>query len=119
SPFRPGSLLYRTGDFARYRSDGSIEFLGRIDNQVKIRGYRIELGEIETVLKRHPAASEAVVGAGGCAGRSTAGGLRGASECRGAGRRAARISEGEIAALYASFGLCFRRRISSYFKWQA
>jgi amino acid adenylation domain-containing protein len=61
NPFRAGSLLYRTGDFACYRSDGSIEFLGRIDNQVKRRGYRIELGEIETVLKRHAAASEAVV----------------------------------------------------------
>jgi amino acid adenylation domain-containing protein len=61
NPFRLGSLLYRTGDFARYRSDGNIEFLGRIDNQVKIRGYRIELGEIESVLKRHPMVSEAVV----------------------------------------------------------
>jgi acyl carrier protein len=61
NPFRPDSLLYRTGDFARYRSDGNIEFLGRIDNQVKIRGYRIELGEIESVLKLHPAAREAVV----------------------------------------------------------
>ena len=61
NPFRPGSLLYRTGDFARYRSDGNIEFLGRIDNQVKICGYRIELGEIELVIGRHPAASEAVV----------------------------------------------------------
>jgi acyl carrier protein len=61
NPFRLGSLLYRTGDFARYRSDGNIEFLGRIDNQVKIRGYRVELGEIESVLKLHPAAREAVV----------------------------------------------------------
>ena len=61
NPFRPGSLLYRTGDFARYRSDGNIEFLGRIDNQVKLRGYRIELGEIESVLKLHPAARDAVV----------------------------------------------------------
>ena len=61
NPFRPGSLLYRTGDFARYRSDGNIEFLGRIDNQVKIRGYRVELGEIESVLKLHPAVREAVV----------------------------------------------------------
>jgi amino acid adenylation domain-containing protein len=61
NPFHPGSLLYRTGDFARYRSDGNIEFLGRIDNQVKIRGYRIELGEIESVIERHPAVREAVV----------------------------------------------------------
>ena len=63
NPFRPDSLLYRTGDFARYRSDGNIEFIGRIDNQVKLRGYRIELGEIESVLKQHPAVSEAVVAA--------------------------------------------------------
>ncbi|CAG0933459.1 partial surfactin family lipopeptide synthetase A, partial [Thermoflexales bacterium] len=50
----PGTRLYRTGDLARYLSDGSIEFLGRIDHQVKIRGFRIELGEIETVLSQHP-----------------------------------------------------------------
>jgi len=53
--------LYRTGDFARYQSDGNIEFLGRVDNQVKIRGYRIELGEIETVLNQHPLVSQSVV----------------------------------------------------------
>jgi amino acid adenylation domain-containing protein len=53
--------LYRTGDQARYRSDGNIEFLGRFDNQVKIRGYRIELGEIEVVLNQHSAARESVV----------------------------------------------------------
>ncbi|MCP4653873.1 MAG: amino acid adenylation domain-containing protein, partial [bacterium] len=57
----PGGRLYRTGDLVRRRSDGAIEFLGRIDFQVKIRGFRIELGEIEAVLGRHPAVSEAVV----------------------------------------------------------
>src|SRR5579884_2251906 len=61
SPFRPGERIYLTGDLARYRPDGEIEFLGRIDNQVKVRGYRIELGEIETTLSRHPAVKEAVV----------------------------------------------------------
>ena len=56
-----GTRLYKTGDLARYRADGNIEFLGRIDNQVKIRGFRIELGEIESVLNQHPAVREAVV----------------------------------------------------------
>ncbi|MGP1384067.1 MAG: amino acid adenylation domain-containing protein [Thainema sp.] len=55
------SRLYKTGDLARYRSDGTIEFLGRIDHQVKIRGYRVELGEIEAALTQHPAVREAVV----------------------------------------------------------
>ncbi|GAC1433599.1 MAG: amino acid adenylation domain-containing protein [Ktedonobacteraceae bacterium] len=56
-----GARLYRTGDIARYRRDGNIEFLGRGDDQVKIRGYRIELGEIEAVLNRHPAIYQSVV----------------------------------------------------------
>src|ERR687886_88576 len=56
-----GSRLYKTGDKARYLSDGNIEFLGRIDNQVKIRGFRIELGEIEAALTSHPAVRETVV----------------------------------------------------------
>jgi acyl carrier protein len=52
-PFTEGGRLYRTGDMARWRPDGIIEFLGRLDSQVKLRGYRIELEEIETVLGRH------------------------------------------------------------------
>ena len=55
------SRLYKTGDKARYLSDGNIEFLGRIDYQVKIRGFRIELGEIEAVLGQHPQVEEVVV----------------------------------------------------------
>jgi hypothetical protein len=53
--------LYKSGDLARYREDGEIEFLGRIDTQIKIRGFRVELGEIEAALARHPAIREAVV----------------------------------------------------------
>ncbi|MGZ8452630.1 MAG: non-ribosomal peptide synthetase [Candidatus Binatia bacterium] len=56
-----GARLYRTGDFARYLPDGSIEYLGRMDNQVKIRGHRIELGEIESVLGQHPSVRESVI----------------------------------------------------------
>ncbi|MEO7362444.1 MAG: amino acid adenylation domain-containing protein [Gemmatimonadaceae bacterium] len=54
-----GSRLYRTGDFARYRRDALIEFVGRADDQVKIRGYRIELGEIENVLREQPGIRDA------------------------------------------------------------
>lgn len=57
----PQARLYKTGDIVRYRSDGNIEFLGRIDDQVKIRGFRVELGEIEQVLRQHPGVQEVVV----------------------------------------------------------
>ncbi|MGZ5015804.1 MAG: non-ribosomal peptide synthetase, partial [Methylobacter sp.] len=62
NPFEQnGSRLYKTGDLVRYRPDGNIDYLGRIDHQVKIRGFRIELGEIEARLLEIPAVKEAVV----------------------------------------------------------
>jgi amino acid adenylation domain-containing protein len=57
----PDARLYRTGDLSRYRADGTIEFLGRIDLQVKVRGFRIELGEVEAVLERAAGVREVVV----------------------------------------------------------
>lgn len=53
--------LYKTGDLARFRSDGNIEYIGRIDSQVKLRGLRIELGEIESLLRQYPGIEEAIV----------------------------------------------------------
>lgn len=57
----PGARLYKTGDICRFRPDGMIEFIGRVDHQIKLRGFRIELGEIEAVLQQHPGIREAVV----------------------------------------------------------
>ena len=62
-PFQPESpgRLYRTGDCVRWRPDGALEYLGRLDHQIKLRGVRIELGEIETALREHPGVRDAVV----------------------------------------------------------
>jgi len=57
----PGARLYKTGDLCRWRPDGNLEFLGRIDHQVKVRGYRVEPGEVESALLAHPHVREAVV----------------------------------------------------------
>jgi thioesterase domain-containing protein/acyl carrier protein len=57
----PSSRIYRTGDFARWLPDGSIDFVGRIDGQVKLRGFRIELQEIEAALAQHPSVGKSIV----------------------------------------------------------
>ncbi len=57
----PQARLYRTGDLAFWRTDGTVQVIGRIDHQVKLRGFRIELGEIETVLAQYPGMTQVVV----------------------------------------------------------
>ncbi|SFR96999.1 non-ribosomal peptide synthetase [Anaeromicropila populeti] len=64
NPFVEGEIIYKTGDLAKWHTNGNMEFLGRADTQVKIRGFRVELGEIEGTLLKYPGIKEAVVIAG-------------------------------------------------------
>ena len=60
-PFVPGARMYRSGDLARWLPDGTVDYLGRLDDQIKLNGYRIELGEIESAIRTHPDIADAVV----------------------------------------------------------
>ena len=95
NPFgAPGERLYRTGDLARRRSDGVLEYVGRVDHQVKIRGYRIELGEIEARLHEQPQVRDAAVGVQeGVNGKHLVGYLVAADEALNPGERLDRIKQ--------------------------
>jgi amino acid adenylation domain-containing protein len=113
----PGQRLYRTGDEVRYRGDGTIEYLGRLDHQVKLRGFRIELGEIEATLRAIDGVREGA-GARGRAWREAAGRLL--HERRGAWRGGPPPRVGANAAgAHASERVCTARGNATEPEWQA
>ena len=109
---RSQGRLYRTGDSVRYRADGCLEYLGRLDQQVKIRGHRIELGEIEAVLLRHPRIKDVVVTArkdGSDQNRLVAY-IVPRDKRRSRSRRSPRLPRADIAGLHDSLGARDPRR---------
>src|SRR5262249_34651459 len=99
SPFGP---VYCTSDLGRWRPDGSLEFLGRIDSQVKVRGFRVEPGEVEAALGGHANVRQA---AGAVRGEG-AGGLGGGEAPPGpAGRRAGAVSRRVAARVHGAVGV--------------
>ena len=112
--------MYKTGDMARCREDGTLEYLGRLDDQVKIRGYRVELGEIEAVVAEHAAVSHCVALAREDeAGKQAVGGLcDSARRASGYAERAARISETKASRVYGAGALRVSRCLSIDSEWQ-
>ncbi len=119
-PFQGGGKrMYRTGDRVRWRADGRLEFLGRLDQQVKLTGYRIELGEVEAQCESHAGVRTAVGdGAGGPPGGNANGGVRGVSHrgCR--HRRTARPPAPGAAGLHGPVAHRGTRPVANDAKWQ-
>ena len=112
------SRLYRTGDLVRHQADGTLEFLGRIDQQVKIRGFRIELGEIESVLRSH--AGDCVKRWSWCGSNAKAArGVRGFGGGTGVhASRAARSSQTETSGVHGSHSIFSAEKPSFDAQWQ-